>query len=176
MLHRWILMAVVAGLVLGGCSDDDESGKDSGAPDLALEEAGPDKAVTRDSAPDKEVASSDGPVKPEDLAPADKPKTPPDKATPTPDKGPPPDMPKPPPTASWKVITKGIAGKTLTALWGSGAKDIYAVGHSGTILHNSGVTFVAVPVKLLVNLEGIWGTGPTDVWAVGGDGVILHYD
>jgi hypothetical protein len=54
---------------------------------------------------------------------------------------------------------------SLSAIWGSGPDDIWAVG-SGTIMHWNGQSWSVVVNGTMGVLEGIWGSGPDDVWAV----------
>ncbi len=62
----------------------------------------------------------------------------------------------------------------LTAVWGSGAADVWAVGSGGTILHNDGTVWKGVPSGTTETLYAIWGSGPGDVWTVGSTKTILH--
>jgi hypothetical protein len=55
----------------------------------------------------------------------------------------------------------------LSAIWGSGAKDVWIVGSRGITLHNTGGGWMQVDAQTMDNFTGIWGTGPGDVWAVG---------
>lgn len=43
----------------------------------------------------------------------------------------------PAPQAPWKIENSGTT-TDLTAVWGSGAHDVYAIGAGGTILHSTG--------------------------------------
>jgi hypothetical protein len=62
----------------------------------------------------------------------------------------------------------------LSAVWGSSASDVYAVGGSGVILHSEGkATWVALG-NAGVNLSSVWGSGSADVYIVGEAGTILH--
>jgi len=86
----------------------------------------------------------------------------------------------------WTGISGGsIAGKdtqfvfprSLRAIWGSGIRDIWAVGERGAIIHYDGTAWSQLsnsPTTL--GLRGVWGTAANDVWAVGDSGVILHCD
>lgn len=66
----------------------------------------------------------------------------------------------------------------LNALWGSGSKDVWAVGNGGTLRHFDGTATVwsVVESPTTENLHGVWGSGSNDVWAVGDNGTFLHYD
>jgi hypothetical protein len=63
----------------------------------------------------------------------------------------------------------------LTAIWGSGPDDIYAVGDDGTIVHSEGDgRWELVPVDTTWDLQDVWGTGADSVYVVGQAGTVLH--
>jgi len=62
----------------------------------------------------------------------------------------------------------------LRGVWGSGASDVYAVGHGGTILHYNGTSWSSQTSGTTNNLYGVWGSGASDVYAVGASGTILR--
>jgi hypothetical protein len=67
----------------------------------------------------------------------------------------------------------------MFAMWGSSARDVYAVGAYGEVMRSKGDgTFrtIAIPGKPDVILLTIWGSGASDVYTggQGGDGVIFH--
>jgi hypothetical protein len=64
-------------------------------------------------------------------------------------------------------------GATLSGVWGTGAKDVYAVGERGMILHCGGTSLTQLSSGTTENLWAIWGSGP-DIFVVGQAGVILH--
>lgn len=64
----------------------------------------------------------------------------------------------------------------LNRAWGSGAKDVWAVGNSGTILHHDGKLWSASASPTTVNLLDVHGSSASDVWAGGSAGTLLHYD
>ncbi len=66
--------------------------------------------------------------------------------------------------------------QTLTAVHGSGAAEVWAVGELGTTIHWDGKTWSAVESGTRVDLNAVWVTGPADAWAVGKQGVVLHWD
>jgi hypothetical protein len=70
------------------------------------------------------------------------------------------------------------AQSSLSAVWGSGPGDVWAVGDAAAALHWDGRSWTAVPFgfELVGSLDAIWGSGPRDVFAVGGGGVIVHFD
>ena len=82
---------------------------------------------------------------------------------------------------SWKSLESGTK-QHLTAVWGSGKKHAFAVGHGATALHFDGQKWKSIGAglealaKKNAILHGVWGTGPKDVWAVGNGGLIVHYD
>jgi len=75
--------------------------------------------------------------------------------------------------------TTGAVG-TLTAIWGSSASDVWAVGPGGNVAHFDGQSWSVVDVGLKdvdsSTLFAVTGTGPADVWAVGRLGMVAHYD
>ncbi|QRK11225.1 hypothetical protein JQX13_14795 [Archangium violaceum] len=66
--------------------------------------------------------------------------------------------------------------QSLTAIHGSGASDIWAVGELGTTIHWDGRSWSAVESGTSVDLSAVWTVGPRDAWAVGQQGVVLHWD
>jgi len=76
----------------------------------------------------------------------------------------------------------------IYALWGSGARDIWAVGRTLTpapqtavVFHFDGEAWSEVPTCHLPPethgpLYAVWGRGPDDVWAAGQAGALLHWD
>ncbi|WP_257450390.1 hypothetical protein [Archangium lipolyticum] len=78
----------------------------------------------------------------------------------------------------WRALSMAGVG-TLNAVWGSGPRDVWAVGESGSIVHWDGERWekeTRVPPGFAFTLHDIWGSGARDVWAVGTAGVILHFD
>lgn len=67
----------------------------------------------------------------------------------------------------------------LGAIWGASARDVWAVGASGAILHFDGAAWSdASPVspRIAADLLAIRGLSPRNVWAVGRDGLAAHFD
>jgi hypothetical protein len=66
----------------------------------------------------------------------------------------------------------------LTAVWGSSANDVWALGDKGTIRHlaNDKTHWDPSESKTTADLHGLWGSAANDIWAVGDTGTILHYD
>ncbi|WNG41410.1 hypothetical protein F0U61_52750 [Archangium violaceum] len=78
----------------------------------------------------------------------------------------------------WSALSVPGVG-TLNAVWGSGPKDVWAVGESGFIVHWDGAQWTQetrVPADFAFTLHDVWGSSAQDVWAVGAAGVILHFD
>jgi len=59
--------------------------------------------------------------------------------------------------------------KDLTAVWGTAANDVYAVGYGGIILHYDGTNWSGMTSGTTATLTAIWGTSSTNVFAVGYD-------
>jgi hypothetical protein len=64
----------------------------------------------------------------------------------------------------------------LLGIWGTGPRDVFAVGAAGTIMHFDGTTWAPMNSPTTQQLQGVWGSGPRDVWAVGQGATIVHYD
>ncbi|MBX3199854.1 MAG: hypothetical protein KF894_17085 [Labilithrix sp.] len=62
----------------------------------------------------------------------------------------------------------------LTAVWGSGAKDVWAVGSGGTITHWDGAAWKRVPSSAVETFNAVWGSSASDVWVGGSSDAILH--
>ncbi|MBX3209637.1 MAG: hypothetical protein KF764_31680 [Labilithrix sp.] len=62
----------------------------------------------------------------------------------------------------------------LTAVWGSSATDVWAVGSGGTIAHWDGAAWKVVPSNTGDTLTAVWGSSATDVWIGGSTATILH--
>ncbi|QRK11393.1 hypothetical protein JQX13_15750 [Archangium violaceum] len=78
----------------------------------------------------------------------------------------------------WRALSVPGVG-TLNAVWGSGPRDVWAVGESGFIVHWDGEQWAQetrVPADFTFTLNDVWGSSAQDVWAVGAAGVILHFD
>ncbi|MBI2868234.1 MAG: hypothetical protein HYX96_00205 [Chloroflexi bacterium] len=67
-------------------------------------------------------------------------------------------------------------GANLNGVWGSSARDVFAVGDGGTILRYDGTSWSAMTSGTSSPLTGIWGSGRNSIFAVGGSGTILRYD
>jgi hypothetical protein len=72
----------------------------------------------------------------------------------------------------------------LLKVWGTGAEQVFALGHRGVVLHHSGEQGPDGPVwtqqlaGTSADLISLWGTGPDQIVAVGGrsNAVIARYD
>ena len=69
-----------------------------------------------------------------------------------------------------------LASPNLRSVSGSGAKDVWAVGDGGVILHFDGKAWSPSPSGTKENLTGVHATAPTDAWACGDKGTILHWN
>lgn len=63
----------------------------------------------------------------------------------------------------------------LSAVWGTRADDIWAVGAAGTILHYDGKHWTASDSATTAALHAVAGSAANDVWAVG-DSIAVHWD
>lgn len=64
----------------------------------------------------------------------------------------------------------------IMSLWGSGPRDVFAVGWKGEIFHWDGSRWRAQASNTNDHLLTVWGRGPDDVWAAGERGTVLHFD
>jgi hypothetical protein len=64
----------------------------------------------------------------------------------------------------------------LSAVWGSGPRDVWVGGNSGLLFHHDGGGWTRVDAGTDRYRNGLWGSGPRDVWAVGNGGAITHFD
>lgn len=71
---------------------------------------------------------------------------------------------------------RGVTEVGLTAVWGSDADDVWAVGSDGAIVHWDGKELELVASTTTRSLHAIGGTGPDDIWATGDEGTTLHWD
>jgi photosystem II stability/assembly factor-like uncharacterized protein len=61
-------------------------------------------------------------------------------------------------------------------VWGSSARNVYAVGPIGTIMHYDGSSWAVLQRPVKLNLYALSGSGPRSIYAVGEKGVIVHSD
>lgn len=78
-------------------------------------------------------------------------------------------------TAGWCVDNPRPGANELSSVWGSGPRDIFAVGEAGTVLHFDGEWRGQVDLASEVLMD-VWGSGSSDVYAIGRTGELLHYD
>lgn len=75
-----------------------------------------------------------------------------------------------------KMVTE--TSEDLKCVWGRSAKNIFAVGENGLILHYNGNidnTWAKMTSNVSNDLRGVWGTD-NKAFAVGNGGIILCYD
>lgn len=82
---------------------------------------------------------------------------------------------------TWSAVeiagdSKGKNRATLSTLFGTGPRDVWAVGSGGTILHFDGERWAPSPSGTQRPLYAVWGSASDNVWAVGEYGTILHFD
>jgi hypothetical protein len=77
--------------------------------------------------------------------------------------------------AGWCWADTELQSNALTAIWGSGARDVWAVGLAGTILHWDGAGWSPSASGTTADLYDVRGSAADDVWIVG-DGTLLHWD
>ena len=75
--------------------------------------------------------------------------------------------------SAWSAI-RAADGLALSAVWGSAANTVYAVGN-GKILRYDGANW-AEAWSGSAALKAIWGSAADNVFAVGTGGTILHFD
>jgi hypothetical protein len=73
-------------------------------------------------------------------------------------------------------LDAGVARPPMTAVWGSTATDVWAMGDQGTILHSDGSAWLATRSDTSATCNGIWGSGPGDVWAIEAPGSLRHWN
>jgi hypothetical protein len=76
---------------------------------------------------------------------------------------------------NWEAESFTVAGELL-AIWGAGAKDVFAVGDQGIIVHYGDSGWSTMDSGTTSRLQAVWGSDSGDVYAVGAGGVIVHYD
>ena len=74
----------------------------------------------------------------------------------------------------WCVAYPRPTGTKLNRLWGSGPRDVWAVGEVGTILHYDGERWTRFPSGTRDSLVAISGRGPGDAWAIGKNRTLLR--
>lgn len=79
------------------------------------------------------------------------------------------------PYESW-VALESPAQAPLLDIDGTGAKDLWAVGGGGTVLHFDGEAWRRVDSGTQEGLIAVAAAAPDNVWAVGTRGTALHFD
>lgn len=79
------------------------------------------------------------------------------------------------PVNLWDLETSGTANQLL-GVWGLSDTDIFAVGRSGTILHDDGTGWTAMNSGTTTDLYDVWGSDSAHIYAVGNGGIVLRYD
>ncbi len=64
----------------------------------------------------------------------------------------------------------------LTAVFGFGEDDIWAVGRAGTALRYDGTVWTRVELPIPAAINAIWGSTPERIYAAGSGGVLLVWD
>jgi photosystem II stability/assembly factor-like uncharacterized protein len=62
----------------------------------------------------------------------------------------------------------------LHSVFGFGARDVWAVGDRGTILHFQGSAWEVAASPSPRALLGVWGASERDLWIVGENGTVLR--
>jgi hypothetical protein len=81
----------------------------------------------------------------------------------------------------WTTMSSGTT-ENLSAVWGSSATDVYAVGTDGSISHYDGSAWSPILHQPQYGFTGVWGSSASDVFAPGranimnGPCCIFHYD
>jgi hypothetical protein len=77
---------------------------------------------------------------------------------------------------TWTLTGAGDSGYTISAMWGSGPTDAWAVGNSGYVKHWDGQAWTRLTAVSSRSLTAVWGTGPNDVWIGGDYEQVLRWD
>ena len=80
--------------------------------------------------------------------------------------------------ATWTSLIFPIAANLLSAVWGSGPRDVWFASESSLYHYNgASVTQATLPaLPAFANFSALWGRGAGDVWAIGDGGLVLHFD
>ncbi|MDI1477126.1 hypothetical protein [Polyangium sp. y55x31] len=96
---------------------------------------------------------------------------------------PPPDGPPSSETPAWQVVLDGgDLDRAVLSVWGSGPKDVFAVGgplgngQESLVVHFDGASFRELHPGGDQTYWWVSGSGPDDVWMVGEEGRITHWD
>jgi len=80
------------------------------------------------------------------------------------------------PSREWTWEHPSPQGQTLTSVWGTHPRRLWAVGYGGVALQFDGTTWRQRELATAGSLHAIWGTDDDDVFIVGDKGLILHFD
>lgn len=77
----------------------------------------------------------------------------------------------------FEAVETGIQ-KNIYGMWGSGPKDLWAVGAQGLLVHwdGGGWTLQANPVGSNDDLRGVYGADKSHVWVVGANGAAAEFN
>ncbi len=78
----------------------------------------------------------------------------------------------------WSSAFEATDSGVLSAVWGSGEDDVFAVGGDefGRVFHYDGTVWSEMDVPEMPLLVWVFGFGSDDVYAVGRGGGVIHYD
>ena len=78
-------------------------------------------------------------------------------------------------TVSWCLSPSPVDPRLpLTAVWGTSAADVWAVGAGGTIIHHDGNGWAPTPSGYSDTFFAVSGSGARDIWVVSTVGLALH--
>lgn len=79
--------------------------------------------------------------------------------------------------APWCPVPAELSSfSSLTAVWGSGKNDVWAVGSNGAVIHWDGASWVTTSTNRANTFNAVWGSGPNDVWIASATDTIFHAD
>ena len=64
----------------------------------------------------------------------------------------------------------------LSAVWGAGQNDVYAVGDGGLVLHYDGKGWKTIATGSTESFLSIWGTSKNDIFIGTDQGDVMHFD
>jgi hypothetical protein len=71
------------------------------------------------------------------------------------------------------IVPTGVS-TWLYSVWGTGPRDVWAVGDAGVIIHWDGSSWSRVASGVSTALVRVAGSGPNDVWTLSFGGDIFH--
>jgi hypothetical protein len=78
-------------------------------------------------------------------------------------------------TLAWQNVQSPVT-TPINGISGSSATNVWAVGDSGTVMHNDGTGWSAGRSGMQAGWNGVWGTSDLNIWAVGGGGTIARWN